>query len=1293
MALEKWTNRKRVAKPLSFEEVQAGELAFIGRRRHEADFRDDPAPAAPVNAAPCASSGAASGDNGPPTVGLALSGGGIRSASVSLGFVQGLRKYGLFRYFDYLSVISGGSYTGALIASSFYRATGEKIDRSGQTDKRLDIDLIDETVQPERVKALMNDGRYLMRPLEWANRFFSGWFALLLVLASALIAASAMIAFLWRSMDFYVVRDYLNALGIQSDLSSALFPVLLLFVLWGACWVWSFITSGASARGRLAKKVLIALILCAIATISGLIGNGDIEFAGGVTKTANFLKYPLIATILGGLIPIFFRDRLFRSGRIESTFLEKLVYRYTAIAVVVGIPILLIGFFARENVSGYSELRDGRLLWGDVKDFSAFYGWLEKIHHIPADASATPANIGREKPPRLANSLEDEEVVPLMASLLTEIRLLEQIQGELSERIAGSTNWRSPLRTPSTVLGIDGKGVDGSTEAVIRTHDEPLRSGPDPLYVFTRDDDGKLAEQFVLPYTPVLTDQTTWADWIVWKYMGGVRRVGMLLGHLFRHDEDDPLGLALATERRIRDRRTKLLTVFNEVDLASPDFTTKLRGPDETKLRVPDEIKLDALPADLRARVEEYRTRTDWDQLKGFLPDDLLEFNRTMLEATYPDLIRRRSEIRRVNVIYADQMHRFLMFLLFGAIFLVSAFVINPNTTSIQRYYQERLAGAYLGGSDEGHNMRLTDLAPRLGPGPLLLIGGAANYRFRPADKDTHPDALGDSQPVELTERVGQFEFSPLHCGARTLSYMRTDSYCGGALRLADAVAISGAALNPLYFDRWEMLVIFGLLNLRLGQWLPNPSCGRVMTRPTFAALFQDVFKIRQWRTTWATERRHVLLTDGGHFDNTGLQSLLERRCKIIVMCDASHDAEFVFDDLAVVIGRMKGRQGTTFREIGSTHELDLCAHAAAMRDRKAHFFCCEINYGRRGEDVPPSPDGAKVNGGERRRAKAETGLLIYFKSSLTGDEPPFVWNHAAKCAAFPHDPTFNQSFGPEQFCAYLGLGQHFVESMVKGRRRTVQDVGKSLEYQLRDFAELFLGDVDDVRRHRFLEKLLPGAGNDEQDRALLFDEVTARFQERLQARDWDRLAKVVAQLRQCLTPEQERPAMDPESALDLLASAVIALDDRTEQKAHDLLEEVASLFWKPLVMCCERETKPDTFRAIASEIQERFQAVKAARGVRPVLRHAAKWCTCDLIEHLLREGDAIQDAFIAETMNELGELVLRERVGRSKRLRKIVALKKFSSSREVRGCADRLLCILDNSPAHRAREEKSAEK
>src|SRR5580658_3791438 len=46
-------------------------------------------------------------------MGLAFSGGGIRSATFNLGVLQGLERLGLLGLVDYLSTVSGGGYVGS----------------------------------------------------------------------------------------------------------------------------------------------------------------------------------------------------------------------------------------------------------------------------------------------------------------------------------------------------------------------------------------------------------------------------------------------------------------------------------------------------------------------------------------------------------------------------------------------------------------------------------------------------------------------------------------------------------------------------------------------------------------------------------------------------------------------------------------------------------------------------------------------------------------------------------------------------------------------------------------------------------------------------------------------------------------------------------------------------------------------------------------------------------------------------------------------------------------------------
>jgi len=59
-------------------------------------------------------------------VGLALSGGGIRSATVSLGVLQALAESGMLKHVDYLSTVSGGGFIGGFLGRLYEH---EKVER------------------------------------------------------------------------------------------------------------------------------------------------------------------------------------------------------------------------------------------------------------------------------------------------------------------------------------------------------------------------------------------------------------------------------------------------------------------------------------------------------------------------------------------------------------------------------------------------------------------------------------------------------------------------------------------------------------------------------------------------------------------------------------------------------------------------------------------------------------------------------------------------------------------------------------------------------------------------------------------------------------------------------------------------------------------------------------------------------------------------------------------------------------------------------------------------------------
>lgn len=128
-------------------------------------------------------------------VGLALSGGGIRSATFGLGVIQELARRGMLREVDFLSTVSGGSYLGSFINTvvddpdpDVGLAPGQR-PFGGDGDKESTV-----------VRHLRNHSKYLsegglgtMFQLGFAL-LYGVWVSLLLVLPYLMLAAAALVA-------------------------------------------------------------------------------------------------------------------------------------------------------------------------------------------------------------------------------------------------------------------------------------------------------------------------------------------------------------------------------------------------------------------------------------------------------------------------------------------------------------------------------------------------------------------------------------------------------------------------------------------------------------------------------------------------------------------------------------------------------------------------------------------------------------------------------------------------------------------------------------------------------------------------------------------------------------------------------------------------------------------------------------------------------------------------------------------------------------------------------------------
>lgn len=152
-----------------FQSVQADETEWLARRRAASGL---PPPSDDV-------------------VGLAFSGGGIRSAVFNLGVLQALEKAGLMRHVDYLSTVSGGGYIGSCY--SWLRAmAGSRL--ASTADSVFDQPL--EGRSGSALDWLRAHGKYLI-----AHRGFSLWTLLASIFASTfvnlLVLGPALAALVW----------------------------------------------------------------------------------------------------------------------------------------------------------------------------------------------------------------------------------------------------------------------------------------------------------------------------------------------------------------------------------------------------------------------------------------------------------------------------------------------------------------------------------------------------------------------------------------------------------------------------------------------------------------------------------------------------------------------------------------------------------------------------------------------------------------------------------------------------------------------------------------------------------------------------------------------------------------------------------------------------------------------------------------------------------------------------------------------------------------------------------------
>lgn len=278
-------------------------------------------------------------------------------------------------------------------------------------------------------------------------------------------------------------------------------------------------------------------------------------------------------------------------------------------------------------------------------------------------------------------------------------------------------------------------------------------------------------------------------------------------------------------------------------------------------------------------------------------------------------------------------------------------------------------------------------------------------------------------------------------------------------LSLGQWMAISGAAATTGLGRNTKLAqsLLLGLLNLRIGYWWNSgiaagdrpgrypPALWRRLKSLPSAVFTLQAKLLDEWRAYFeGPSARMWYLSDGGHFDNTGIYELIRRRLPFIVAIDAGADPAYCGDSLALLTRQVR---------------YDFCATLTWLDPRTVREKLPKRRFGWRAFDREPNepggpgepkepklPDWIKAlldpeaigafaelrRDGPRCAALAcitysdqpdRPSWLLYIKPSVGIGTPTDVTTYAEQYSDFPQQTTVDQFFTDSQWEAYRELG------------------------------------------------------------------------------------------------------------------------------------------------------------------------------------------------------------------------------------------------------------------------------
>lgn len=352
---------------------------------------------------------------------------------------------------------------------------------------------------------------------------------------------------------------------------------------------------------------------------------------------------------------------------------------------------------------------------------------------------------------------------------------------------------------------------------------------------------------------------------------------------------------------------------------------------------------------------------------------------------------------------------------------------VDPNMLSLHTFYKARLTRAYLGASNPrrhrsqrrireavvGDDIPLAELRNCRCGGPYHVINATLNL-------------VGGRDLATAQRSAANFILTQNYCGSLRAGFRPTNGFMGGMMMLGTAVSTSGAAAGPNMGAKTPtaaLAMLMTLFNVRLGYWAPTPNQG---AWDSTQARLWPFLTLREFLSQTNDLSSFCYLTDGGHFDNTGIYALVERGCRCILLIDCGTDPAPCFADLGDAIRRCRIDFGTEFDlDVGPVTTTGKGADRRAPAHYVAGTFTYSETHYRFIKETRRSMQGAPADAKEQTDSIEErTGYIVVVKPVLTGSETVDIRQYGLENDKFPQQSTSDQWFDEAQFESCRKLGE-----------------------------------------------------------------------------------------------------------------------------------------------------------------------------------------------------------------------------------------------------------------------------